>query len=207
MIKLAINLPEKFYVACSGGRDSMSALSFLRNSRNKVGVAFFDHNTQHSRDAKFFVKEHCIENDIECVIGKIDPLKYSKGMSMEAFWSKERNEWFNSLEAPVVTAHHLNDAVEWWIYSSLKGNPSLMGLSNNNVLRPLLITEQKELYFWSEKNNVNYICDPSNDELDYNRNFIRHKMMKDALKVNPGLFKTIKKKYLKHGSKKRKTKY
>ena len=47
MIKLLGKIPDKIYVACSGGVDSMAALSFLNNKKRDVAVAHFDHGTEH----------------------------------------------------------------------------------------------------------------------------------------------------------------
>jgi tRNA(Ile)-lysidine synthase TilS/MesJ len=42
--------------------------------------------------------------------------------------------------------------------------------------------------------------DESNNDLKYMRNLIRHKIVPEALKVNPGLDKVVKKMYSKLGS-------
>ena len=38
--------------------------------------------------------------------------------------------------------------------------------------------------------------DPSNTDIKYMRNYIRHVMMPNALRVNPGLHKVLKKKII-----------
>ena len=43
-------LPREFYVACSGGVDSMAALDFLRRNHT-VSAAYFDHGSDNSKDA------------------------------------------------------------------------------------------------------------------------------------------------------------
>lgn len=198
MIKQLFRLPDKYIVACSGGKDSMAILHFLHTMGKNIEVCFFDHGTEFSEQGYEFVRAWCRDHD--GLILWSDSIKGvpEKNESYEAFWSRKRNEWFQSLPLPVVTAHHLNDAVEWWIYSSIKGNSSLMGAKNKNVLRPFIITPQRELYSWVDRKNVPYINDPSNDDTSYMRNYIRNKMMQDILHVNSGLLKTIKKKYLKY---------
>ena len=52
MIKLACKIPKKVVLACSGGRDSMSALEFLVKGRRDVTVAYFNHGTDHGDDAQ-----------------------------------------------------------------------------------------------------------------------------------------------------------
>ena len=40
---------------------------------------------------------------------------------------------------------------------------------------------------------VPFIEDPSNTDISYMRNYIRHEMMPKVLKVNPGIKKTVRK--------------
>ena len=56
MIRVLGKLPTDCYIACSGGVDSMAALSFLTNNpQRKVEVLFFDHGTDTSKAAKYFL--------------------------------------------------------------------------------------------------------------------------------------------------------
>ena len=102
--------------------------------------------------------------------------------------------FFNQIELPVVTGHTLDDAVEWWVFTSLKGSSRVMPTKNGNVLRPFLSTKKSDLLKWNKKHHVQFCTDTSNSDTSYMRNFIRHKMMMDCLQVNPGLYKTILKK-------------
>jgi tRNA(Ile)-lysidine synthase len=60
-------------------------------------------------------------------------------------------------------------------------------------VRPFRKTRKRDLELWANLNNVPYITDPSNSDIGFNRNYIRHELMPHALKVNPGLFKMISK--------------
>lgn len=187
---------EKFFVACSGGPDSMAVLSFLVNGKRRPTVAYFDHGTEHGKYAKEFVIDYCKYNNLEFFLGDIQSLEKPAGESKEEFWSKERNNWFHSLPGIVVTAHNLDDAVEWWVFSSLHGIGKLIPYNNDNVIRPFLITTKAELKDWLKNKDVPYIDDPSNSDVKYARNRIRHEIIPVALKINPGLYKVIKKKLI-----------
>lgn len=195
MLRLLFPLPRDIIVAVSGGSDSIAVLHFLNNGRHQVEAAYFNHATSHADVAESFVEDICQEWDIKLHTKEIKGTP-KKGESYESFWSTERNAWFRQFDKPVITAHHLDDAVEWWIYSSLKGNPKLMGASNANIFRPFIITPKRELTSWAERKDLPFLHDQSNDDTSYMRNYIRHHMMEDVLHVNPGLPKTIKKKYL-----------
>jgi tRNA(Ile)-lysidine synthetase-like protein len=192
MIRQLSNVPRECYVACSGGSDSMAVLDFLRRSDKVKGVLYFDHKTAQSTKFLGVVREYCTRHNLDLVTGALSG-EHTSG-SLEAFWSEERNNFFNSVDRPVVTGHTLDDAVEWWIFTALRGNPRLMPTRNKNVLRPFLTTTRDTLREWNERQDVSYVYDVTNDDRRFTRNFIRHEMLAHCLRVNPGLYKTLAKK-------------
>lgn len=194
MIKLLTPLPKTLYVACSGGVDSMAALDFLSRKHN-VTAAFFDHGTTASMEALTFLKRYCSKNNIKLVDGAVMRSK-KKDESEEEYWRNERYTWFETLDHAVVTAHHLNDAVETWVWSSMHGQPKLPKIVRNNIARPFLSTPKQELVDWCIKHNVPWYDDMSNLNTKYMRNYVRHVAMPVIQKINPGIQKTIKKKLL-----------
>ena len=192
MIRQLFKIPAGCYVACSGGADSMAVLDFLRKSGKARGALYFDHKTPQSEQFLDVVKDYCAANQLEFISKVIDEEK-DEG-SWESYWSKHRNAFFKMFDDPVVTAHNLDDAVEWWIYTSLKGNPRIMPSSNGNVIRPFLTTKKSDLKRWVDLKNVRYIEDETNKNTKFMRNFIRHNLVEKCQVVNPGLYKTIFKK-------------
>jgi tRNA(Ile)-lysidine synthase len=95
-----------------------------------------------------------------------------------------------------MTCHHLDDCVETYLFSCLRGFQSVIPYSKSNVIRPFLLNEKSEFERWCKQKSVPFIEDKSNDCLDYSRNRIRHQIVPEALKVNPGL-KTVVKKMIK----------
>jgi tRNA(Ile)-lysidine synthase len=193
MIKLQGKLPRKVYLACSGGVDSMAALDFLRRNHH-VTVLHFNHMTSHGAKAQEFVYNYCNQNDIEFntsyAKGTIPP-----GPSKEAWWREQRYAYLDKFQdAPVITCHHLDDCVETWIWSSLNGTGKFIPYRRNNVIRPFRLTRKRDLELWCNLHNVPWIQDDSNEDIHYTRNYIRHEMMPNVLKVNPGIHKTIGKK-------------
>ena len=194
MINLACKIPVDVALACSGGKDSMSALEFLVRGRRNVTVAYFNHATEHGDEAEEFLKKFCADQNL---VLKVARYKHTVPNTdpTEASWREARYEFFETLGLPVVTAHHLKDAVEWWIFSSLRGKPSLITPVREDipVIRPFITTHPNDLH--SHFNAYEYVEDPSNAELRHTRNFIRHEMLDDAVRVNPGLYTTIKNLY------------
>ena len=193
MIRLAIRVPRRIYVAVSGGVDSMAALSFL-NGNHDVTAAFFDHGTESSYEAKSFLSDYCANLSISLVTAKLEGVK-PRGLSLEEHWRNQRYDFLTKLDGTVVTAHHLDDAVETWVWSSMHGKPKLPSLSRDNIIRPFITTRKSELLDWCLRTGVSWIEDRSNQDTRFTRNYIRKELIPHCLRVNPGLHKMIKKKY------------
>ena len=194
MIRFLGDLPLKCTVAFSGGVDSVAVTDFLLNGKREVRLAFFNHGTKTSNEAQDFVTRFAGNRGLELRIGEISRDKY-KDESLEEYWRNERYNFFSSFHN-VITAHHLDDAVESWIFSSLHGESKLIPYRNGNVLRPFLITPKSEMIAWCKKRYLSWIEDETNRDLRHPRNRIRHQIVPEALKVNPGLHKVVRKKYL-----------
>ena len=193
MIKLQGRIPRSIYLACSGGVDSMACLNFL-NRNHDVTVLHYNHATSHADKAQRFVENYCQKNDINYLLGKVKGT-IPPGRSKEDFWREKRYKFFdNFTDKPLITCHHLDDCVETWIFSSLHGTGKWIPYRRNHIIRPFRLTRKRDFELWLNLNNIDYILDDSNNELCYNRNYIRHQMMPHVLHVNPGIYKTLHKK-------------
>lgn len=191
MIQLLTKLPRNVTVACSGGVDSMAVVDFLRRAHN-VRLAFFHHGTESSSQALQFLAQWAWENSLELVVDFLDKIKPSD-KSQEEHWRDSRYQFLHQLEGVVVTAHHLDDCVETYLFNCLHGKSHTIPLMRNNVVRPFLTTPKKVFLDWCQRHEVPWIEDLSNQDLSYMRNHIRHKIVPEALRVNPGLPKVVKK--------------
>ena len=195
MIHMLGEIPKEVAVAVIGGADSMAALDFLRRSRKCIAL-HYNHGTPYAPSAESVVKEYCVAHEIPLYIGRLNE-EAPSGVSMEAWWRDKRYDFFESTtELPVVTAHHLDDVVENWIFTSMNGNPFLIPHQRDQFIRPFLTTEKTDFTLWCVRKGVPTIDDPSNDDTKYRRNYIRHTMMPHVLTINPGIKKTIRKKIL-----------
>tara|TARA_B100001123_G_C15003393_1_gene904465 strand:+ start:239 stop:877 length:639 start_codon:yes stop_codon:yes gene_type:complete len=193
MIRLLFPLPVQLTVAVSGGPDSMAGLDFLSRNR-KVTAAYFNHGTPHSKVSQNLVEKFCEERKIDLEVGSIQ--KPRQKQSLEEYWREERYNFFEKIEGPIITCHHLDDSVEWWLFSSFNGNPKLIPYRRGKYLRPFLLNRKSTLVEWCERKNVRYIIDPSNNELAHARNLIRRRIIPNVELVNPGIHTVIKKKII-----------
>ena len=195
MIRFIGELPKKCTIAFSGGVDSVAIVDFLARGKKDIQLAFFHHGTQTSTEAQSFVEDFAAGRGLKLTVGNLSENK-PPGESLEEFWRNQRYEFLSHFSDPVITAHHLDDAVETWIFTSLHGESRLIPHRRGNVIRPFLITPKKELKSWCSSRNLSWIEDESNNDVRYMRNLIRHKIVPEALKVNPGLRKVVRKKYI-----------
>lgn len=197
MIQQLINIPrdEHFYLACSGGVDSMAIADFYKRGGKNFTLAHYHHGTPQADQYLNFLRSWSVENKIPLVHAKLTDSKPSK-TSPEEFWRINRYKFLNSLPGKVVTCHHLNDVAETWLFSSIHGNPKLISRTNKNVVRPFLTTTKETLLQWAINKKVEWVEDETNMDVHYPRNRIRHHMMDEALQVNPGFLSVIKKKLI-----------
>ena len=200
MIKLLGKIPEKLAIACSGGPDSMAAASFFSNNGRRVELLYFNHGTVHGAEAEAFVADYAKKNNLNLTVGRISREK-EKQESPEEFWRNERyrffEQWLNSNpEYKLVTCHHLDDSVETWVFTSMRGQSKTIPYSRGRIIRPFLLNRKEILVSWCDKKQVPYLIDPSNNDSKYTRNLIRNELMPLVERINPGIYKVVRKKIL-----------
>tara|TARA_Y100001970_G_C14215735_1_gene849535 strand:- start:304 stop:930 length:627 start_codon:yes stop_codon:yes gene_type:complete len=199
MIRLNETVPKEIAICVSGGADSMAALHFLSKRRNVIAV-HFNHGTDHADEAESLVKEYCEDWDVELLVGRINEDPPEK-RSLEDFWREQRYNFFETValtpkyrSLPFITCHHLDDVVETWLFTSLHGEGKLIPSRRGRYLRPFLMTRKAVLEDWCARHDVPHVADPSNEDIRFMRNYIRHEVMPRVLRVNPGIHKVMRKK-------------
>lgn len=185
---------ETIAVACSGGKDSMALLHYLWNNKKELGCNIIavniDHNIRdNSADDSAFVKNFCKKNGIEVYSFKVDAVKYSedKKVSIELGARECRYKVFEGVVAKglankVALAHHMQDQVETILLNLFRGT-GIAGASGMDYvrddifIRPLLNTSQTSIMAYMGSNEIPFVEDETNSEDDYNRNYIRNKIM------------------------------
>ncbi len=192
MIRLLGKLPLNPVIALSGGVDSMSVADFVSRSRS-VQCAFFHHGTKTSEEAQKVVREYCKLRGWQLFEGHIVNERPGD-ISPEEHWRNERYAFLDNLQRDVITAHHLDDCVETYLWSMMHGTAKVIPYRRNRVIRPFLLTPKQELISWAERNGVSWIDDQTNKDTKYMRNYVRKHIVPHALNVNPGLAKVVAKK-------------
>lgn len=188
MLSILGKLPYECVLATSGGIDSMFAFHFLTQHKYRertVHIAFFDHGTETSRLAKQFL----LKQFKTVTVGTCQKKPES---NKEAIWRIERYKFLESFKLPVITAHHLDDCVETYLFSAFNGTPKVIQYSRNNIIRPFLLITKKEIREYVDRYGIKWIEDETNADVTYSRNRIRHNILPEVLKVNPGIHKVVK---------------
>lgn len=184
------------YVACSGGSDSVAAALYMKYEvKANICLAYVNHGTGYCLDALRTVQSLSSMLDSPMVILEIDthvPPKTSK----QEHWRNQRYQLLNGLDLPVIIGHQLDDAVESWIFSSLNGTTSLMPYAHTKCVRPFLTVSKAKLREYASSFDAPIFDCPSNSDLSFRRNYIRHELMPHALVVNPGLHAMVRAKIL-----------
>lgn len=190
MMKLSCHVPKgDLGIAFSGGADSICAATyFMKDRSRKITLFHVNHGTGSSQEAEHFVRNWCCFKDVELVVHKVTRPKESQE-SWEEYWRNERYIFFHGQTVPIITGHNLDDQIETYLFNAFHGNPRLMPNKNGNVLRPFLYMTKEEMSQFAPK----HFEDPSNKDLKYVRNLIRHTIVPEVRKVNPGIETTIKK--------------
>lgn len=190
MRKLATKLPKEINIAFSGGSDSVSIVMFFLRSNKKPNLYYFNHGTQHSKKENEFVNDFAKKHKLNLTIGYRNEYSNSTKNSEEE-WRRDRYNFFRSTNKELITCHHLNDAIEWWLFTSMRGNPSLLPKrrENPNIIRPFLFHNKEEIN--SFRGNEEFLTDESNFNEKYSRSNIRMNVVPHVYKINPGIEKTI----------------
>lgn len=186
-------LPDEVYLAFSGGIDSVVLLHKLLSANKKVTLLNINHGTPFSEIEAEFTRDAFMRYGVDCMLYYSIDEKDPK-CSLEAHWSSERNRIYQSQDKLVVTGHHLDDAVEWYLMSSLQGCSKLLAYSNRNVARPMLVTPKQRILEYANHHKLEYLTDPTNNDTSFNlRNKVRHSLLPAVLETFPGIHTTVRK--------------
>lgn len=188
------NIITDIYIAYSGGLDShvllhvLQTINLLHPELNlKLHAIHINHSIAKEAD---IWQEHCqnicYNLNIPCFVSKVKALEQCQtGQSLEAVARQLRYETFANLVPPqalLLTAHHADDQAETLLLQMLRGSgpKGLASIADNidfkferRLLRPLLIFSREEILLYAQEQNLNWINDTSNNNIDFDRNFLR----------------------------------
>lgn len=180
-------------LAYSGGIDSTFLLhQFLKLKKIYKTFKFRAIHINHqlhpdSNKWSLHCKEICKLHNIPFIIKKVI-LKNTKNNIEENARITRYNEIYKALKPKeiIATGHNLNDQCET-ILLALKRGSGITGLSSMSyelnqdqkikIIRPLLKISRRNIQIWMNEHKINWIEDKSNYNINYDRNFLRHKII------------------------------
>jgi tRNA(Ile)-lysidine synthase len=182
----------RILIGVSGGADSMALLHVILRNRQKINSDFkvLHVNHQLNPQSKHWVRvvrDYCELNHMpfECV--QVDVSQWGKNEEQAA--RKARYHAFTQQDFDtLLLAHHANDQMETFFLKLFRGSGAkgLRCMSKKapcwfdmtkTVVRPLLSVRRSDIEDYVTANGIPYVTDPSNDDLRYDRNWIRHELI------------------------------
>lgn len=203
-----IQAKDKIVLGVSGGPDSITMLDILRQIQEEfdfeIVVAHINHMIRKEAiQDEEYVKKYCEKNSIEFFVKRIDVMSVANNRKIgtEEAGRLVRYDFFDEVlkqtgSNKIAIAHNKNDKVETIIMHLLRGS-GLSGLKGiepirENVIRPLIECERKEIEKYCDKNKLEPRIDKTNFENDYTRNKIRNIVIPYIEKeLNPNIIETI----------------
>lgn len=190
-----------FYVLVSGGIDSIACAHWLKHRyRKDFTVVHFNHRVQRANELmEQSVREFCSDNELELVV--------HTNPDTGNFSENTLRQWRLSCNAKMtghfVTGHHLGDVVENYISNCLSGKPHYKPMNEVTnfetfaAYHPFITCPKHDIIEYANENNLKrYVVeDPTNTDLKFKRNWIRHKLAAEIYERNIGIEKVVLKFY------------
>lgn len=181
---------RRWVVAYSGGVDSHVLLHLLAKLPQHPPIHAIHINHQLQPQASDWV-EHCQQQaaalDIPFTCIDIEVDKHS-GQGLEAQARDARYYAFEELlEAGdvLMQGHHRDDQVETFMLRLLRGSgskglsaiPQQRTIADAQLFRPLLSMRKRDIEAYARSHRLQWVEDPSNQANDFDRNYLRNKVL------------------------------
>jgi len=184
--------PTRLVIAYSGGLDSTVLLHALAVSRERHGksllAVYVDHGL-HEESGQW--GDHCesfaSSLDVEFTSLAVDVMA-DAGKGSEAAARTARYDVFRALIREgdwLLSAHHKDDQAETLMLNLMRGSgpAGLAGIGEVQpfgsawLVRPLLPFSQSDIRDYATQHDLSWIDDPSNEDRQFDRNFLRHEIL------------------------------
>lgn len=198
----AAEAPARLAIAYSGGLDSTVLLHSLSQVPGvRVTALHVDHGL-HAESERW--AQHCCETaerlrlEFQQVRVEVDP---GKG-GIEAAARDARYQALLARVPPdgwLLTGHHLRDQAETVMLrllrgagtQGLRGTMPIMRRDGRTLWRPMLRVSPEQLEQYARAHALNWIDDPSNDNPQFQRNWLRHEVMPQMRQRAPQLDESL----------------
>src|SRR5690554_1842840 len=184
-----MNKSPKYWVACSGGVDSVVLLHLMHEQKKNVGILHcnFHLREESSNEDEAFVRKLAEELGVPIRVREFNTTQYGidNRMNTQLAARELRYVWFEEViqeeNGIVLLAHHYDDQLETFFLQLRRGGKvkglSGMPLFKDGYLRPILNNTKEELVALAKKHNWKWQEDVTNSSNDYTRNWYRNEVL------------------------------
>ncbi len=202
--KLFQSKSDRLLLAVSGGMDSVVLCHLIAQLNQSFSIAHcnFQLRGADANGDEAFVRQLAFDLDVPFHSVRFQTKKYATQYQISTQMAARnlRYDWFEKIRQHfgyqyIVTAHHANDNLETVLLNVTKGT-GIRGLhgilpQSNYLVRPLLCASRKAIAYYQATHQLAYREDASNQENDYQRNFIRNVVVPELKTINPSLETTF----------------
>ena len=195
---------QKVLLAVSGGIDSMVLLHLFERSGFNYGIAHCNFNLRgdESDADEQFVRDQVQQHGTPAYFESFETEEFArlKGISIEMAARELRYAYFEKVRKEngydyIATAHHSDDLIETFFLNLTRktGIKGLTGIKEKSgvLIRPMLFTGRIEIEQYAAKEYIEFREDSSNNEVIFQRNFLRHKILPLFSELNPAFKKNF----------------
>jgi tRNA(Ile)-lysidine synthase len=184
-------------IGVSGGRDSVALLHALATRGTPLIVCHLDHTlrSESAAEAQFVARlAETWKLPLELVREDVAARAARRHLSIETAAREARYEFFAQVAvrtgvSRVIVAHHADDQAETFLLQAMRGAGSsgLAGMRSVTqrvvanvpleIVRPLLGIWREEIHSYIAEHQLEFIEDPSNRDLAFTRNRVRHEII------------------------------
>ena len=186
----------------SGGIDSTVMASLMIILRIKynfmLGFAHINHQVHDkSHTVENYCNQYSQDND---VVFHLKKLYFISKRNFESCARKKRYKILNDIAAKhsydfILTAHHQDDQLETLYMKKMDGGDwiSKIGIREcmGKLRRPLLEISKKDITVYAKQHHLEWIEDPTNQDMCIRRNNIRHHILPQAYHSDSGLKQSL----------------
>jgi tRNA(Ile)-lysidine synthase len=190
-------------IAVSGGIDSMLLALMVYNLKrfgysNELRFIYVNHNTRkgqlQERDLVEALAHHLEVKFVSKTLQGLDTNSNFEFQARKLRYHEMQNELQTERGEVLLFAHHIDDSYEWSILQGLRSSNliSTIGIPvyNGVIRRPFMCLTKKQIISIAKAYDLPFLQDPTNEQIKYERNFLRSKITKVLGHRHP--------KYLKH---------
>ncbi len=189
-------------LAYSGGVDSQVLLHLLHLTNLNIRAVYIDHGLQkQSLDWAAHCQQQCQQLDIPFQVINVNATA-ARGESPEAAARTARYNALKKLmqaDSCLLTAQHCDDQAETILLQLLRGAGAagLSGMAKISSFadgwhaRPLLNVSQQHILDYAQQHKLSWVEDPSNQQLNFDRNYLRHSVIPNIVQRWPAVNQTL----------------